>query len=449
MGIKINQYPLERTVFGDDDYYDIDYWNGATFESAKIKGSVIKSAIQSGVVSLYTNNGTLATNREVNGNQKSLDFGLNVVSNNLTHYRIHSVEASEKYSGSFPFNVAGLEITKNPSTNKSLLLLNATNGSQYIQELDNHYFNAQVGNKVTTLRIDENQVLTGVTDGTNPLSHKITQDWVEIVQNTAQPVLKLEHNGGLLEFGGLNGLGNAGSNLVMKIKFNQTSSTTFDMLDFAGNVGLRIANYTTTGGINQYSSIVSLEDLYVASGTGKRLHLTSGDDEISFARKSTGTAFALGTWNQTRLKVEGNIELNSLATVDGRDVSEMGIKLDTIETGAQVNDIVSKTITVQEPEVGDNITIFKTGADITVQEVVAVSTGTGTINTSYQISFGANRSATGSNLVGNQSTTSTTSGDVATLGTTQIPADNWVFIKINSISGTDVYLTADIRYTED
>ena len=50
-GIKINQYPLERLTFGDDDYYDIDYWNGSAFETAKIKGSVIKAAIQAGISS--------------------------------------------------------------------------------------------------------------------------------------------------------------------------------------------------------------------------------------------------------------------------------------------------------------------------------------------------------------------------------------------------------------
>ena len=48
MGQQINQYTLDRTTFGDDDYYDIDYWDGATYQTAKIKGSVIKSAMGSG-----------------------------------------------------------------------------------------------------------------------------------------------------------------------------------------------------------------------------------------------------------------------------------------------------------------------------------------------------------------------------------------------------------------
>ena len=39
--IKIHEYPLERLSFGDDDYYDVDYWDGTQYQSAKIKGSAI------------------------------------------------------------------------------------------------------------------------------------------------------------------------------------------------------------------------------------------------------------------------------------------------------------------------------------------------------------------------------------------------------------------------
>ena len=48
MGQQINQYSIDRTTFGDDDYYDIDYWDGSTYQTAKIKGSVIKQGIASG-----------------------------------------------------------------------------------------------------------------------------------------------------------------------------------------------------------------------------------------------------------------------------------------------------------------------------------------------------------------------------------------------------------------
>jgi len=47
MGLKIHEYSLERTTLGDDDFVDIDYFNGASYESAKIKGQVFKSIVAS------------------------------------------------------------------------------------------------------------------------------------------------------------------------------------------------------------------------------------------------------------------------------------------------------------------------------------------------------------------------------------------------------------------
>jgi len=85
-GIKINQYPLERLAFGDDDYYDIDYWTGSSYETAKIKGSVIKAAILAAVVSenlFNTNNLTLSANREHFLTDKEFKFDINDSSSNI------------------------------------------------------------------------------------------------------------------------------------------------------------------------------------------------------------------------------------------------------------------------------------------------------------------------------------------------------------------------------
>lgn len=46
---KIHQYPIERFVYGDDDFYDVDFWDGLVYQTAKIKGSVIKAALLSGI----------------------------------------------------------------------------------------------------------------------------------------------------------------------------------------------------------------------------------------------------------------------------------------------------------------------------------------------------------------------------------------------------------------
>ena len=47
MGLKIHEYALERLSLGDDDFVDIDYFNGSDYESAKIKGQVFKSIVAS------------------------------------------------------------------------------------------------------------------------------------------------------------------------------------------------------------------------------------------------------------------------------------------------------------------------------------------------------------------------------------------------------------------
>jgi hypothetical protein len=59
---QINQYAIERTTFGDDDYYDIDYWNGSVYQTAKIKGSVIKAGASGIGLFSQTADGTLIQN---------------------------------------------------------------------------------------------------------------------------------------------------------------------------------------------------------------------------------------------------------------------------------------------------------------------------------------------------------------------------------------------------
>ena len=90
MGLKINEYALDRLVFGDDDYYDIDYFDGNTYQTAKIKGSVIKAGIQSGISStnIYNANGQLDDQRTIDGNSKELAI------NSLVKFLVQSVSTA-------------------------------------------------------------------------------------------------------------------------------------------------------------------------------------------------------------------------------------------------------------------------------------------------------------------------------------------------------------------
>jgi len=110
--------------------------------------------------------------------------------------------------------------------------------------------------------------------------------------------------------------------------------------------------------------------------------------------------------------------------------------------------ILTKTITLESPTASDDITIFRTDRDITVQEVIAVNTGTSP-STTYQIKYNGSRNNAGTALTTSASTTSVVAGNTATLSNPSIPADNWVWLETTAASGTDVFLTIDIRYTED
>ena len=116
-GIKINQYPLERLTFGDDDYYDIDYWNGTAFETAKIKGSVIKLAIQAGIVSnnLFTADLNLLNNRNHQLNNK--DFKLTYNSTTIGR------------NGNFKFSDSGFAVFCNKT-------LTPTDFTNYLLDVD-------------------------------------------------------------------------------------------------------------------------------------------------------------------------------------------------------------------------------------------------------------------------------------------------------------------------
>lgn len=69
MDLKIHEYPLERLSFGDNDFYDIDFWDGFEYKTAKILGSVIKDGILSGIaISLTAPSAFIVGGSPVDGN---------------------------------------------------------------------------------------------------------------------------------------------------------------------------------------------------------------------------------------------------------------------------------------------------------------------------------------------------------------------------------------------
>lgn len=165
------------------------------------------------------------------------------------------------------------------------------------------------------------------------------------------------------------------------------------------------------------------------------LDLVVGDEvEIKLqAINATTTVRGNGTWNFAQ-----GMRISKASGIKG-DKGDPG-------TGAPVS--LSKTFTLQEPTASDDITVFRTDVAITVQEVISVSTGSFP-STTFQLKYNTDRSATGNNLTNSTVSGNTTTGNTATLSSSSIPANSWVWLETTAASGTNVYLSIDIRYTED
>ena len=115
---------------------------------------------------------------------------------------------------------------------------------------------------------------------------------------------------------------------------------------------------------------------------------------------------------------------------------------------AQVS-YLTKTLSLEAPIAGDNITIFRTYAAITVQEVIATSIGTGSPTTTFVLRHHTDRGNAGTLVTTSTATTSLAAGDIISLSDPTIPAGSWIWFEATAASGTGVILSVDIRYTED
>ena len=131
-GIKIHNYPIERTNFGDDDYYDIDYWTGTAYETAKIKGSVLKSALGYSFIDIAT---------IISGYTLSANDAGKVITNSNTGV-VRSLVINNTLSGAGnSFHVKG-RVAIQPLTGVNIDLPDGTTitePSQYTCEADTHY----------------------------------------------------------------------------------------------------------------------------------------------------------------------------------------------------------------------------------------------------------------------------------------------------------------------
>lgn len=210
------------------------------------------------------------------------------------------------------------------------------------------------------------------------------------------------------------------SRLFFENDFTLKSET--NTLDFISELDLGITSNNGTVNIN--GDVIDL-----LTNVGGSISITSEVVSISVTTAGNGATY-----------VSLPTILNDLTIPSYKNVT------DAI---ASSNQTLSKTFTLESPTASDNITIFRTDVAITIQEVIAVSTGT-TPSTTYKIVRDLLRNAIGTDMTTSSATTSITGGDTATIsGGGSVPANSWIWFETSAVAGTNVILSIDIRYTED
>jgi len=104
MGIQINQYQLTATDVTNEDYYDVDRWNGSDYETKKISGATLKSTITGGLFA-QTGNSTPIT--ATTASQTLVDGGVGSLSVPANGFKV---------GDSFRVDMGGLITAKNNDT---------------------------------------------------------------------------------------------------------------------------------------------------------------------------------------------------------------------------------------------------------------------------------------------------------------------------------------------
>jgi len=118
MGIQINQYPLQATDVNNEDFYDVDQWNGSDYESKKISGATLKNIITGGLFA-QTGNSTPVT--ATTATQTLIDGGVGSLTVPANGFKV---------GDSFRVDMGGVMSAKNNDTLRIGLMSGAVDLSQ-------------------------------------------------------------------------------------------------------------------------------------------------------------------------------------------------------------------------------------------------------------------------------------------------------------------------------
>tara|TARA_R110000772_G_scaffold56264_11_gene128152 strand:- start:1875 stop:5084 length:3210 start_codon:yes stop_codon:yes gene_type:complete len=471
--------------------YDADYSTNYTLRSLVDKEYVDTStALVDGSGTTINGNaidlgGALAQTTTLLGNSNILNLGTSA--SPVSNFNVESIQGSQKYVG----GPQSLSVTDNPGGRIVELIIPTVTSSRY--ELNPSYFGVDVTGPgdVSTYRVNKTSIDSTSTNfnviSDNLSTDSISTEFVHVVGADSVFVqfsaVDSQHN--ITDALRTNNIISNKSGSVRQIsdanKSNIiTSNLGGNILDFTDN----LTDTNSKVGIDNFEVISSVSDTV----TTEKSFIQLTKSTVTLKNEDGGTTYSelfMGG-QSTTLKMNDGTN-NGYLTIKP-DTSEIGVSgksvlqitdADTtfsdsrvttkgIEYGSDyssgytnrslvdkeyVDDAItqkptlSKTFTLEAPTATDDITIFRTDVAITVQEVIAVSTGT-TPSTTYVLRHHTDRANAGNLLTTSAATTSTTTGDTATLSVAAIPADSWVWYESTVASGTSVTLSIDVRFTE-
>ncbi len=110
---------------------------------------------------------------------------------------------------------------------------------------------------------------------------------------------------------------------------------------------------------------------------------------------------------------------------------------------------LTRNLNLESPTAAENKGIFYTPVAITITQVRAVSVGT-TPSVTYNIAFGSDRTSGTNVFTAGQTTTSTTTGDVASgVNDNTIPAGSYIWLTTAAAATPPTEILFTITYTED
>jgi hypothetical protein len=97
--------------------------------------------------------------------------------------------------------------------------------------------------------------------------------------------------------------------------------------------------------------------------------------------------------------------------------------------------IIEKSITIEAPTSGDDVSWFFTNRAITATELRLVSVGT-SVSSAVVLKHATDRSAAGTTIYSGTITSTTTGHDITSFSDATIPADSFVWWEVGTTTGT-------------